>query len=62
MTPTSEQPTYGEQFEQISERMDAAYGERRKHRSGSPEYAAADEQIEAVYADLRVLNAEVKAR
>lgn len=53
--------TYGDRFDDISIRMDAAYAARRGLKMGTPEYEAADEQIEAVYADLRVLNAEVGA-
>jgi hypothetical protein len=60
-------PTLGERFDQIGERMDAAYANRREvmkrgHKPGSAQYVAADDQIEAVYRDLRALNAEVAAR
>lgn len=59
--------TLGERFDQIGERMDAAYANRqavlkRGHKPGSAQYVHADDQIEAVYRDLRALNAEVAAR
>jgi hypothetical protein len=49
--------TLGDRFDAIGDRMDAAYAERRNYRIGSPEYAAANDMVEAVYADLRLLNA-----
>lgn len=56
--------TFGQRFDQIGERMDAAYANRRDvvargHKPGSAQYVAADDQIEAVYRDLRALNAEI---
>jgi hypothetical protein len=53
--------TYGQRFDAIGDRMDAAYAERRKCEPGTAEYESANEAIEAVYADLRVLNAEMRA-
>lgn len=57
--------TIGERFDQIAERMDAAYATRKEvakvHKPGTAQYVAADDAIEAVYADLRVLNREIGA-
>jgi hypothetical protein len=52
----------GERYDEIAERMDAAYAARRGLRYGSPEFAEADAALEAVYVDLRALNAVVAAR
>jgi len=60
MSDIDQPKTVGEQFDDISARMDAAYAERRKHKYGTPAYLAADEQVEAVYSDLRRLNAEIR--
>lgn len=61
VTESQSVSTFGERYTAIGDRMDAAYAERRKFKPRTAEYEAADEAIEAVYADLRVLNAEVKA-
>ncbi|ROR91709.1 hypothetical protein [Nocardioides aurantiacus] len=61
MTPTSERKPLGFLYDELGDDMDAAYAERRKHKPGTPEYVAADEKIESVYAALRVLNIEAKA-
>ena len=47
----------GPAIDNIAARMDAAYAERRRHKPGSAGYADADARVEAVYADLRALNA-----
>lgn len=62
MTPA---PTLGQRFDEIGDRMDAAYANRRevmkRHKPGSAEAVAADDAIEAVYLDLRALNKEAGA-
>lgn len=60
-TPIHTKTTLGERFDEIAARMDAAYAARKPHRIGSPEYEAADVVVEAVYADLRLLNKEIGA-
>lgn len=58
---TKTRPTFGQRYDLIGDRMDAAYAARKQHAQGSAEYAAADAVVESVYADLRALNVEVKA-
>lgn len=54
-------PALRERIEAIARRMDVGYAERRKHHPRTAGYAAADEAIEAAYADLRALNVELGA-
>jgi len=53
--------TFGQRYAEIADRMDAAYAERNRHALFSPLYEAADLAVQAVYADLRALNAEVQS-
>lgn len=50
------EPTLGEQYDEIAGRLDAAYSARREAHWGTDEYVNASEELERVYADLRVLN------
>jgi hypothetical protein len=50
------EPSLGEQYDQIAGRLDAAYNARRNCRWGTDEYAEATEELDRVFADLRVLN------
>lgn len=54
--------TLGERYDEVGDRMDAAYAALRGLTHGTPEHVAATATLEAVYTDLRALNAEVKAR
>lgn len=51
--------TFGQQYDEITARLDAAYTERRKHPMFSPAWDVADIAVEAVYRELRELNAQV---
>lgn len=55
-------PTLGERFDDIGARLSAAYDARAKYEWNTPAWHTADAALEAVYADLRTLNAEVAAR
>lgn len=66
LTAPSGVRTWGERIDDIGARMDAAYAHRKAvlasgHKPGSAKYVAADDRIEAVYQDLRELNAEMGA-
>lgn len=61
MTPQTTTASLGQRYDEIAERMDAAYAERAQHQPRTPEYLDASEAIDAVYADLRVLNKEAGA-
>ncbi len=58
----SRELTMGERIDAISARMSAAYAARRETEPGTAEYVAADDRIEAVYHDLRHLNAEMSGQ
>lgn len=53
--------TPGDRFDAIADRLDAAYAARRGAAVGSPARVLAELELEAVYADLRALNAEIGA-
>lgn len=57
VTSTGDTMTRAEQIDDITRRMDAAYAARRATKPGTVEYATADANLEAVYADLRAWNA-----
>jgi len=60
MSDTDQTKSVGCRLDVITARMDAAYAERRKHKYGTPAYTAAADAVDAVYADLRRLNAEIR--
>lgn len=51
-----EERTLGEQYDDMMNRLDAAYAARRACAMSTPEYAEAHAALDLVYADLRVLN------